>query len=358
MSSSAPAAAEPAQRRRRSRPTITDVARHAGVSTGTVSHVLNGSRDVSAERCERVQQAVQALGYVPNLLAQSLRRNRATMIGLCMPHASFGYFVALSEAFEALAARQGYDILHVFSRQDSATELHRIETLLRYDIGGLLLLPSWEPEATLERLARAAVPTVILDRPIDDARFDQVRVDVRAAMRRAVTELAARGHRRITFITANPSLLISRHRIEGLRQGIRALRTRVQLEILERSEDEAVFLGQLAAVMHGTRRPTALLATNTQGVTRVVRAFQALGLRCPEDVSLLAVDEPPWAEMSSPTLSVLRPPAREVAQRAWNLLLSRMQGTRQRPRRIALEPELRLAGSIGPAPRAAGRGGG
>jgi LacI family transcriptional regulator len=355
MSSGFPATPEPASRRRRSRPTITDVARHAGVSTGTVSHVLNGSRDVSAERRERVMQAVQALGYVPNLLAQSLRRNRATMIGLCMPHASFGYFVALSEAFETLAVEQGYDMLHVFSRQDSETELHRIETLLRYDIGGLLLLPSWEPAATLERLARADVPTVIVDRPIDDPRFDHVRVDVRAAMRRTITELAARGHRRVSFISANPGLLISRHRLEGLRQGIRDLGGRVELEVLKRSEDEETFLGQLAATMEGSRRPTALLATNTQGVTIVVRTLRRLGLRCPEDVSLVAVDEPPWAEMSNPTLSVLHPPAREVAQRAWELLLSRMQGSRQRPRRVALEPELRLAGSVGPAPRGVGR---
>lgn len=350
MSSGLPVAAEAAARRRRARPTITDVARQAGVSTGTVSHVLNGSRDVSAERRERVMEAVKALGYVPNLLAQSLRRNRATLVGLCMPHASFGYFVALSEAFEVLAAEQGYDILHVFSRQDSATELHRVETLLRYDIGGLLLLPSWEPDATLERLARAEVPTVIIDRPIEDARFDQVRVDVRSAMRRAVKELAGRGHRRVAFVSVNPRLLISRHRIEGLRQGIRDLDCGVELEILQRLPEEEAFLGQLAAVMRRPDRPTALLATNTQGVTIVTRSLRRLGLRCPEDVSLLAVDEPPWAEMSNPTLACVHPPADEVAQRGWELLLARMQGGRQPMRRIAMEPELRLAGSVGPAP--------
>lgn len=352
MSDPLPAAAGTEPRRRRARPTINDVARHAGVSTGTVSHVLNGSRDVSEERRERVMEAVRALGYVPNLLAQSLRRKRATMVGLCMPHASFGYFVALAEAFEALAARQGYDILHVFSRQDSEIEWHRIQMLLRYDIGGLLLLPSWEPAATLERLALADVPTVILDRPIDDPRFDQVRVDVRAAMRRAVVELAARGHRRVAFVSANPTLLISRHRIEGLRQGIRDAGGGIELAILQRREEEAAFLRQLDEVMRAEDRPTALLATNTQGVTIVMRALGKLGLRCPEDVSLLAVDEPPWAEMSNPTLSVIHPPAQEVAQRAWDLLLARMEGGRQRPRRIAMEPELRLAGSVGPAPLA------
>ena len=350
MSSTNPAEPGAALRRRRARPTITDVARAAGVSTGTVSHVLNGSRDVSEARRARVMQAVEALGYVPNLLAQSLRRNRATMIGLCMPHASFGYFVALSEAFEELAAKQGYDILHVFSRQDSETELHRIQTLLRYDIGGLLLLPSWEPGRTLDRLAHADVPTVILDRPIDDVRFDHVRVDVRAAMRRTVAELSRLGHRRLMFVTANPRLLISRHRIEGLRLGSRDLGGQVEIDILERSEAPGALCAQLAAALQGPQRPTVLLVTNTQGVANVVDALRELGLRWPADVSLVAVDEPPWAAMVTPPLAAIRPPARDVAQQAWHLLLSRMQGTRQRPRQIALEPELRLAGSIGPPP--------
>jgi len=339
-----------ALRRRRARPTITDVAREAGVSTGTVSHVLNGSRDVSAERRERVMQAVALLGYVPNLLAQSLRRNRATLVGLCMPHAAFGYFVALSEAFEKLAAEQGYDILHVFSRQDSATELHRVETLLRFDIGGLLLLPSWEPDATLDLLARAAVPTVILDRPIDDARFDQVRVDVRAAMRKLALALVARGHRRLLFISPDPRRLISRHRLEGLRLGL-AEGGRARLEVMQRKPGEAAFLAQLGAALEGSRRPTALLVTNTQSVQQTVEALRGLGLRCPEDVSLVAVDEPPWAEMATPPLAAIRPPAEEVASRAWDLLLARLQGGRQRARRVALEPELRMAASVGPAPR-------
>jgi len=351
MSSHASGGPGPSRRRNRARPTITDVARRAGVSTGTVSYVLNGSREVSAERRARVMQAVDALGYVPNLLAQSLRRNRATLIGLCMPHASFGYFVALSEAFEALAARQGYDILHVFSRQDGRTELHRIETLLRFDIGGLLLLPSWEPQRTLDRLARAAVPTVILDRRIDDARFDQVMVDVRVAMRRAIAELAARGHKRVMFVTGNRRLLISRHRIEGLRLGIRDVGGRVELEILERSNDDGELVAQLAAALRGVRRPTAILATNVVGVSRVAKALHALGLRYPGDLSLIAIDEPPWSEMVTPALSVVRPPAREVAQQAWELLLSRMNGASGPPRRIALEPELRLAESVGPPPR-------
>jgi LacI family transcriptional regulator len=182
-------------RRRRARPTINDVARLAAVSTGTVSHVLNGSRDVSVERRERVMHAIESLGYVPNLLAQNLRRNRARMVGLCMPHIGSGYFVTLSERLEELAAADGYDMFHVFTRYDGSAERQRVETLLRYDIGGVLLLPSWQPEATLDRLALSEIPTVILDRPTDDPRFDQVAVDVAGAMRQAAQELVAVGKR-------------------------------------------------------------------------------------------------------------------------------------------------------------------
>jgi LacI family transcriptional regulator len=336
---------------RRARPTITDVARQAGVSTGTVSHVLNGSRDVSDVRRDRVMQAVASLGYVPNILAQSLRRHRSTIIGLCMPHSSFGYFVALSEAFEALAARDGYEIMHVFSRQDGATELHRIQTLLRYDIGGLLLLPSWQPKQTLDRLAQAAVPAVILDRPIDDSRFDQVMVDVRATMRRAVAELVALGHRRLLFITGNRDLLISRRRIEGMRLGLRDHAAAATLDILERSAREPEVVAEVIAAMRRAAPPTAILASNSQGVSWVAKALRGIGLRCPEDVSLIAVDEPVWAELVTPTLSVVRPPAQQVAQHAWDMLLARMQGLRQQPSRVSLQPELRLGGSVGPAPR-------
>jgi LacI family transcriptional regulator len=337
-------------RRRRARPTITDVARLAGVSTGTVSHVLNGSRDVSIERRDRVMQAIEALGYVPNLLAQNLRRKRARMVGLCMPHAVSGYFVTLSERLEELAAADGYDMLHVFTRYDGSAERQRIETLLRYDIGGVLLLPSWQPEATLDRLAMAEVPTVILDRPADDPRFDQVTVDATSAMRHAAQELVSLGHRRIAFISAMPEILISRRRLLGLRDGIRGAQGDIRLMVVQRPEDPAAFDRVLADLMRGPDRPTALVITSSQGMVQVVKAIRALGLVVPRDASLVSVNQPAWAEVVTPPLAGVRPPAHEIAEQAWSLLLARMQGRSLTPTRIALEPEFCREASIGPAP--------
>ncbi len=328
-----------------------DVAREAGVSTGTVSHVLNGSRHVTDARRERVLLAIKALGYVPNLLAQNLRRKRARMIGLCMPHATSSYFVALADRVEELAATEGYDVLHVFSRYNGSAELHRVETLLRYGIAGLLLLPGWQPEATLDRLARAEVPTVILDRPIEDGRFDEVSVDVADATRGVASELYALGHRRIAFISALPDLLISRRRISGLEEGLRAARGRGSVSVIRRSEDPAVFRVQLSELMQGPGRPTALVVTSSPGIEQALRAMRELGLRVPDDVSLVAVNQPAWAEVVTPALAGVRPPSEAIAERAWALLHARMQGRQQAPTRIALQPEFRHGGSIGPAPR-------
>jgi LacI family transcriptional regulator len=295
-------------------------------------------------------QAIEALGYVPNLLAQNLRRKRARMVGLCMPHVVSGYFVTLADRLEDLAAADGYDMLHVFTRYDGSTERQRIETLLRYDIGGLLLLPSWQPEATLDRLALSDVPTVILDRPTDDARFDQVSVDAEGVMRLAAQELVALGHRRIAFVSGMPDILISRRRIAGLRQGIRDAGHDVRLMIVQRPADPAAFDVVLADLMRGPDRPTALLVTHGPAMEQVVKAMRSLGLRVPEDVSLVSVNQPIWAELATPPLAGVRPPVEAIADQAWSLLLARMQGRSLRPTRIALEPEFRRWQSMGPAP--------
>jgi LacI family transcriptional regulator len=337
-------------RRRRSRPTITDVARLAAVSTGTVSHVLNGSRDVSLERRERVMQAIEALGYVPNLLAQNLRRKRARMVGLCMPHVVSGYFVTLAERLEDLAAADGFDMLHVFTRFDGSAERQRIETLLRYDIGGLLLLPSWQPEATLDRLAMSELPTVILDRLTDDPRFDQVAVDPESVMRLAAQELVALGHRRIAFVSAMPDILISRRRLAGLRNGLRAAAGDANLMIVHRPPDPTAFVAVLADLMRGPDRPTALVVTHSPAMEQVMKSMRALGLRVPDDVSLVSVNQPVWAEAATPPLAGVRPPVEAIAERAWSLLVARMQGRPLQPTHIALEAEFCRWGSMGPAP--------
>src|SRR5689334_15016330 len=159
---------------------IKDVARHARVSVGTVSHVLSGRIQVSPELRARVQKSIDALGYVPNFHAQRLRHTLSRVVGLCLPHTGTAYLNTLSQAFEETASRNGYGVMHVFSRHDPATELDRIKELIRYRVDGLLLLPSAAPRDALDFVAKKDVPLVMVDRPIHDRRFDQVTLDNRS----------------------------------------------------------------------------------------------------------------------------------------------------------------------------------
>src|SRR3954468_21218589 len=216
---------------------IKDVARHARVSVGTVSHVLSGRVQVSGELRARVQKSIDALRYVPNFHAQRLRHSLSRVVGLCLPHTSTAYLNTLSQAFEETASRNGYGVMHVFSRHDPATELDRIKELIHYRVDGLVLLPSAAPREALDFAAKKDVPLVIVDRPTKDRRFDHVTLDNRAAMSEVAERLAALGHKRLLFVCRSRSRLVTQHRLAGLADAHK--HHRIESDCIEFRNDDA-----------------------------------------------------------------------------------------------------------------------
>ena len=337
----------------RDKPTIPDVARRAGVSVGTVSNVLNGRGNVSADRGARVTQAMIALGYVPNRVAQSLRGGESHVIGLCTPVTSSAYFAALLEMFEDLAARQGYEIMQVLSHGDPALELRRVQALIGRNVDGLILIPTHDPQATLDLLVRRHTPTIVVDRVARDPRFDYVAIDDRRAMREATRHVIGLGHRRLLYLVRDPRLSTTQRRIEGYRDAVRAARPAVCGAVIQRDPDEATFTRQVAEALAAPRPPTAIIASNSALALSLVSILQQLHLRWPDDVALLAFDEPVWAPIVTPPLAVVRHPTREIAKQAWTRLLLRLRTPQLRPQRITLQAHLVTAASLAP-PRAGG----
>jgi LacI family transcriptional regulator len=325
---------------------IEDVARRARVSAGTVSHVLSGRVRVSEPLRLRVQKAIDALGYVPNFHAQGLRRSTSRVVGICLPHASTAYLNMLSETYEVIASAAGYGVMHVFSRHDPAIELDRIKDLLRYRVDGLVLLPSTSPSASLELAASKAVPLVIVDRPIDDHRFDQVTLDNRAAMCDVTGRLIALGHRRLLFIYRSQSRLTTRHRLQGLAATCAAARHPVTFECIEFQNDASFLRDELTRVLQQRSPPTALVVSNSDQASIVLGVLSQRGIRSPEDVSVVAFDDPKWSNLVRPRLSVVRQPARAMARAAWDLLLQRMNGAVDPPRTVTLDPAIEFRESV------------
>ena len=326
---------------------ITDVAALAGVSVGTVSNVLNGKVMVGEARRQKVLSVIHELGYSPNMLALGLRRKRAPVVGICVPQTSIPYFAHLMEAFEEVASRNGIEIMQVLSKGDPEVEYQRIESLLRYRVGGMLLVPSRDPEASYELLAAAHLPVVVVERaPEINFPFDSVTFDNRGVMEQTVEALIERGHTNILFVVREAGLIVNQQRIEGIHAAIAARGGHAQFRILECSRDQMTLTALLAGEMQWQPRATAIIVSTSTFAAWILRYLQALNLKCPEDVSLLSFEQPDWDDLVSPPLSVVCRSAKEIARMAWTFLMRRMEDESIGPQRVELRAEIRFRGSV------------
>ncbi|WP_158801162.1 LacI family DNA-binding transcriptional regulator [Acidisoma sp. L85] len=328
------------------RPTITDVARTAGVSLGSVSHVLNGTTKVSTALRAKVEAAVQALGYEHNMLAHAQRRQRSPVVGLSVPHVASAYLAALIDSFEEIAAVRGYQLMQVLTRRDPEVELRRVRELLRHRVAGLLLVPTVDPSATLELIAASGTPAVLIDRPSGDGRFDEVTFDNHRIMTEAVSQLIGLGHYRILFIVEARKLSISRQRIAALHERAAAAVPQVDVFVMEVGDDPAAYAQRLTQMLEEPRDPIAVIVSNSVVASRTLRVLQTMGKDYPGRISLLAFEEPDWAELTSPQLSVIRQPVHGIAREAWELLLRRMHGEHSPVQHLELRAEITLRGSV------------
>jgi LacI family transcriptional regulator len=333
------------------RPTILDVARRAGVSLGTVSNVLNARGNVGEARRASVMAAIASLGYVPNGLAQSLRRQRSRIVGVCVPLTSNAYFAGLLDALERIAAADGYDVMQVLSHHDPAVEMRRVQALIARQVDGLIVVPAGDSARAFDAIAAAGVPAVMVDRATADARFDHVTVDDRAIAAAATRALLEAGHRGVLFVARHPGLVTTGERIRGVRAAVARV-PGARATVLIRAPDDAVFAADFAAALAEEAAPTALVVSNSDLAVSVLRELRRLRLRVPRDVSLVTFDAPAWADVLEPPLAVIRPPTAALAERAWGALVDRMRGDRGAGRRIVLEATLERRASMGAAPAA------
>jgi len=325
--------------------TIADVAHRAGVSVGTASNVVNRRGNVRSERERRVWDAIAALRYVPNGVAQSLRRQRSRVVGLCAPLTSSAYFAALLDAFEDIASAQGYEVMQVLSRHDPALEERRVRALIARKVDGLIVIPSASPQPTFDLLAQSGVPAVIVDRLSADNRFDYVTLDDYGAMRAVTRALLGRGHRRLLYVVRYPHLVTTRRRIEAFRATVRRTRGAVA-EVCVREPDDAAFTRQLGAILDRADRPTVSIGSNSALTLALLKLLRQYGVVVPRDMSLIAFDAPDWSELLTPRLSIVRPPTRDIARSAWELLLRRMGDPGIATERVELSASIEITDSV------------
>jgi LacI family transcriptional regulator len=345
-------------RSRRSAVTMAEVARRAGVSPTTVSHVLNATRTVSPGARAAVERAVRDTGYRPNTLARALRTSRTRTIGLAMPAITNPYLGALVRSLQGETERAGYRLLVSDTHDDPEREELAVRDLCERQVDGLLLAPSPDPTAVLAYLSELALPLTLVDRVVDGP-YDKVgceNVDATAALTR---HLAGHGHRRIAMVTGLPGLATTEERVSGYLRGLAAsgLAPDDALVVTGASDDSHARSAVLDLLTR-TAPPSALLIGNNYMTIGAVRALHELGLQAPRDVALAGFDDFEWADLFSPRLTTMAQPDAELGLAAVRLLLGRIADRTLPPRVVRLAPRLVVRASCGcstapPAPRSA-----
>ena len=333
-------------------PTIREVARLAGVSVATVSKALNRSGNVSEALQTRVAAAARTLGYAPHASARSLRSGATRTLGLLVADLANPYFLRLVESMERLASAGGYSVILCNSAEDPEREARHLAMLMSQRADGIFLIPTrvgWNGRPAA--LADLPMPTVLVDRNVDGLGLDSVTTDNLAVGRLAAEHLHQFGHRRIGVIMGSPEHEIARHRIDGFRSGLAALGTSLDQRLVA-SDNFTEASGHAAALRLLARPdpPTAIFATNNHLTLGLLRAIMDRGVRVPDDVSVVAVDELPWPGLLRPRMTVVVQPSQEIADAAVAVLMDRIADGRNNARAMPplkrlLEPRLLIGGS-------------
>lgn len=324
---------------------IGDVARHASVSAATVSRVLNGDQSVGASYRRRVLRAVEELGYRPNRLARSLRTQRTAVIGVVVSDIENPHFSEMVRAVEDEAYRRGYRVLVCNTDESADKQRSYLETLVEERAVGVIVSPSDPDDPEISELLDGGTAVVAFDREVADPRADAVIADNVDASRTAVELLVGAGHERITFVGGRRDVETGAERLDGFELTMRAhgLEPRsVEGDFRIEGGYEAV-----AGLLRDGERPSALVVANNLMTIGALRALGEAGVRVPDEVALVAFDDPVWAQFVDPPLTTLAQPVRRMSTEATSLLLERVTGSRVDPRRTVHPFELRRRRSCG-----------
>ena len=313
-------------RQSRERATIQDVADLAGVSTATVSRVLNGSATVHEILADRVRAAMQDLRYQPSRAARTLAGRLSTIIGLVVIDMRNPFFLELIRGTEDVAQRNGYLIVLCNSAEDTRKERQYIDVLCAEPVAGAIVVPTSDREPVLAPFTESNIPVVTIDRRTSDGAADAVLIDNVGAAREAVTHLIANGYRRIGLITGPECTTTARERRQGYRMALQDAGIAVT-SAWERSgpytEDSALTLaGELLALDPPLE---ALFTANNRLTIGTLRAAYMRGLRIPEQLAVVGFDEVPGSFPGALSVTTVIQPAYELGVTAATRLIQQLR---------------------------------
>jgi DNA-binding LacI/PurR family transcriptional regulator len=304
---------------------IKDVAREAGVSTATVSHVINNTRFVSEEVRARVVEAVERCRYYPNAHARSLASGRTHILGLVVSDISNPFFPELVKSIEAAAFERGYDVVLSNTNYDPERTSHYVRRFIERKLTGVVIMTSELDTALVDELARREVSVVFLDLGQPGLHMSNLRVNYEVGIEEAISHLVSLGHTEIYFVGGPAHLRSAARRHEAFCNSMRRHLPDARAEVYH--GDFKLEGGRRAAgeMLVARQRPTAVVAANDMMALGAMVEFRAAGLSIPRDISVVGFDDIAFAALAEPQLTTVCLPRMDLGRRAVEALMTTIE---------------------------------
>ena len=336
-------------------PDIRTVAALAKVSIATVSRTINGSPAVSERLSKRVWLAIQQLNYFPNSHARTLVSGRSRLLGIIVENITNPFFPELIQSFEEIAVANGYEILVSSSNSDPVILANCVRRMLERKVDGVAVLSFGAEEPVLDQLVHHDVPIVLAEFRLGDPKVSTILMDYNTGIREGVNHLAKLGHRRIAFLAGPHKLHSAITRENDFRTAMEAAGLAIDkkwiIECDHTLKGGVAGFGKLLAL---EPRPTAIMCSNDMTAIGVLRAVYMGGLRVPDDVSVVGLDDIDFAEFTLPPLTTIRLSRADLARAAFEALRQQAEdpSNPKIQREFLVSTSLVVRGSTGVPPEA------
>ena len=302
-------------------PDIRTVAALAKVSIATVSRTINGSPLVSERLSKRVWQAIDQLNYFPNTQARSLVSGRSRILGIIVENINNPFFPELIQSFEEIAVAHGYEILVSSSNSDPALLTTCVRRMLERKVDGVAVMTFGEEEPVLDQLVQNDIPMVLAEFKPESHKTSTILLDYTTGIHTAIDHLAKLGHTEIAFLAGPHSLHSAITRENDFHTAMQASGLTIEKQWIVECDHSlkggVAGFGKLQAL---TRKPTAILCSNDMTAIGVLRAAYMAGLRVPQDLSVVGLDDIDFAEFTLPALTTIRLSRVDLAKAAFEAL--------------------------------------
>lgn len=330
--------------------TIKQVAQHAGVSTATVSRVLADRPSVSEELRDRVLESVRALDYEPNRIARYLRVQTTRTIGVVLPDIQNTFFTSILRGIEDGVQQNDYTIIFSNSGDNIEREHKNLRALLAERVAGIIFVPiSNDPADYLQMMkGKNSTPFIALDRAPEDMEIDTIAVKNTEGVNAAISHLISLGHRRIGMVCGPLEISTAFERLQGYYEaldqaGIPVIDTLIQVGDYQKGSGYDAMEAFLAL----PEPPTAVFTANNLMTLGALKAIREHHLTIPSDMAIIGFDDPEWADIYQPPLTVVAQPTYQLGLLAARQLLARIHEPNLPICRIALDTQLMVRSSCG-----------